>query len=442
MDERAFYDFVMNPMAPEPPIALVIPCVEMILIGFPVLYLLSRRKDVTEERFLRKILFIAFSLRLALALLFASDKAFRLFHEDAHGYEYFGKMICHAWRFPYGNFPIPEENLPESGIGYMNFVAALMYLFGEYLLVPSAFNSLAGTVTVYLTFTLAKQMFHPVVARRAALLTAFFPSMVLWSSMALKDPLMLMLIMVFLNAAVALNRKFSWYTIFLLLGSVALVAFIRFYLVYFLLFAAGGGILLSRGGSRIDRTIFSFQRKLAVFLLFGGLLSMVGLTSSLSSKWGDWNLETLSAYRSSMAANANTGFAVNVDISTPERAIAWLPIGLTMLLLGPFPWHMTSMRALITLPEMLFWWSMMPSLLRGLRYSIVHNFALTTPLLIFAITLCSVYALAIGNFGALYRMRAQVMAFLFVLIAVGHYVKQCRLRGLNIRLLVAPDELA
>ena len=42
--------------------------------------------------------------------------------------------------------------------------------------------------------------------------------------------------------------------------------------------------------------------------------------------------------------------------------VAILVIGLSVLLFGPFPWQITSFRALLTLPEMLLWWSMFPSL--------------------------------------------------------------------------------
>ena len=52
---------------------------------------------------------------------------------------------------------------------------AVYYLFGDFSALASAFNCVVGTSVVFLVYLLARNFFHPLVARRAALLAAFVP---------------------------------------------------------------------------------------------------------------------------------------------------------------------------------------------------------------------------------------------------------------------------
>jgi hypothetical protein len=136
-----------------------------------------------------------------------------------------------------------------------------------------------------------------------------------------------------------------------------------------------------------------------------------------------------------MATTANSGFSVDADVSTARGAVAFLPIGLAVLLFGPFPWQMVSLRPLISLPEMLVWWSMVPALWRGLKFALGREAGRTIPIMVFGGTLMGLYALTLGNVGAAFRQRAQVFVFLFIFVALGHYVSVCRKRGID------PNEL-
>ena len=77
------------------------------------------------------------------------------------------------------------------------------------------------------------------------------------------------------------------------------------------------------------------------------LLSALGLTRRLTANLDEFSLERMNAYRYGMAITANSAFATGADVSTTSRALAFLPIGAGELLLGPFPWQMTSLRPLL-----------------------------------------------------------------------------------------------
>ncbi len=115
-----------------------------------------------------------------------------------------------------------------------------------------------------------------------------------------------------------------------------------------------------------------------------------------------------------------------VDISTPTRALLFLPEGLTLFLLAPFPWMLGSLRQVLALPETLFFYWLIPHMLRGIRHLVRHH--LNTSLMALLITggLTFGYALGEGNAGTAYRHRAQLLSFFLVFAAVGLDTRQHR----------------
>ena len=131
------------------------------------------------------------------------------------------------------------------------------------------------------------------------------------------------------------------------------------------------------------------------------------------------------------------GLQPEVDVSTPS-GVAVPPGGMSVLLLGPFPWQLTSLRAAMAMPEVILWWFMFPSMIRGLRFLIRQRFSSSSPLVIFSITLTCAYSLVHGNVGSGFRQRTQVFVFLFIFAALGWYQKRCRQADLSDQLLLTP----
>jgi 4-amino-4-deoxy-L-arabinose transferase-like glycosyltransferase len=376
----------------------------------------------------------AFVLRLLLAALFAGIPSTRVFHDDSQGYEDTGMRIARYWR---GEGP-PVEVIAGPAIdwkfppGIYYFYGICYFIFGSFRLVATAITSLLGTLSVMMVYRLAARLFHSRIARRAALLVAFFPSMVLWSAMALKDPVMILAILVALDAMIAQRSRLTVQTILQLFLSLLVIWLVRYYVTYFVLFAIFSSFIIGRA----RRQASTLVRQLVGAGLVIGLLALLGVTGSLAANLDPISLKYVSQYRHGMASTANSGFGESIDVSTPGGALAFLPIGVAVLLFGPFPWQMTSFRPLLSLPEMLIWWSMIGGLWRGLRYAATRMLGETVPLLVFSAVVCGVYALGMGNVGAAFRMRAQVLPFLFVFSSLGHYLKLCHDRNLDPSILI------
>jgi hypothetical protein len=88
-------------------------------------------------------------------------------------------------------------------------------------------------------------------------------------------------------------------------------------------------------------------------------------------------------------------------------------------LLAPFPWMINNFRQLITLPELVAWWCLMPIMVKGfwfaLRKRLRQSFAICT----FVVGLTLAFALYQSNAGTAYRHRSQLYPFFFVFICIG-----------------------
>jgi len=234
-----------------------------------------------------------------------------------------------------------------------------------------------------------------------------------------------------LYALIRLRQGFHLSAVVLFAVATIGIWLVRYYIVFFVVFASIASLLVVRRRGFLS----TFTRQLVGVSMVLGFLTMVGLTGHLAGHLEQMNLNYVSGYRSGMAISANSGFMDSVDVSTPAGALAFLPIGLAVLWFGPFPWQMKSIGAIVALPEMIVWWSMIPSIIRGVRFAIRSALGSTSPLLLFVLSVSSIYALGLGNVGAAFRMRAQVLVFFFVFSAVGHFAAVCKKKQLDPELL-------
>jgi hypothetical protein len=143
-------------------------------------------------------------------------------------------------------------------------------------------------------------------------------------------------------------------------------------------------------------------------------LGRSGYTATTST-----DLSRANVVRQDLSTSGASGFDAEADISTPGRALAYLPRGVATFSLGPFPWQLTGARQLVLVPEMLTWWLLLPSLWRGQRAARRaagrRIFVLAVPALLITVLL----SLVVGNLGTLVRERLQVIVLLIPIIALG-----------------------
>ena len=293
------------------------------------------------------------------------------------------------------------------------FVASIYYIIGQNQFALQLINGVLGAATCVAVYQMAMLIYpEQRVARIAALMTAFAPSMILWSSQALKDgPIMLCLCLCTLYT---LKLRARWNPIsflFLLISLFCLYA-LRHYAFYIIFVAIAGTFL------------FAAKRFTPLKVLQGGILIIVIGIAFAYFGAGDvaqqtFDLKRIQSGRVWSAKAATSGFGGDVDITDPQAAIGFLPIGIMYVLFAPFPWMVTNLRQLITLPELIAWWALVPMMVRGYWFLMKHRLRESFAICIFMVGLIFAYALYQSNTGTAYRHRAQLYGFFFVFISVG-----------------------
>jgi 4-amino-4-deoxy-L-arabinose transferase-like glycosyltransferase len=300
-------------------------------------------------------------------------------------------------------------------------------------------NAAVGAATAIVVYYAAKTLFdNKRVSQVAAILVAFFPSRVLWSSQALKDGLIIMALALAILATLRLMEKVTAMYVMVLIGCLIALFSLRFYIFYMMCAAVAGSFFL--GMKSLSAQGF-LQRFVAVGVI-GLAFTWFGVLQSAGTQFERYaNLKSIQNSREDQAA-AGSGFMKDVDVQTTEGALTVIPMGLLYLMFAPFPWQFTTLRQSITLPEMIVWWFSFPLLVLGLWYSLKHRLRQVSPIVIFTSMLTLAYSLFQGNVGTAYRQRSQLLVFYFIFVAVGAIIMKERAEVRRYQQKLAKQELA
>ncbi len=343
------------------------------------------------------------------------------FGGDALTYDYYGLMQAKGWNGDSTAGSIASAYIGEGigpGWGMVYLVGGVYSLVGHNMLAVQFVNCVMGAATVAAVFLSAYQIFSNLrVARLAAVIVAFYPSLVLWSSQGLKDGPIVFFLALAVLSTLKLGQRFSITQVTILGCSLFALMTLRFYIFYMMVVAIGGAFVI---GMRAFSTK-SFVRQFVVIVVLGLAMTYLGVIRYVGPQFERYgNLQKIQLSRLDASTTAETGFAKDVDVSTTSGALSTIPLGLLYLLFAPFPWQLGSLRQSITLPEMITWWASFPMLVLGFWFSVRYRLRQISPILIFTVMLSLAYSVFQGNVGTAYRQRAQLLVFYFIFVAVGY----------------------
>lgn len=417
--------FVLVPDEGGPAIVLLLPCV---ILGSFFIYRLRE-----DSRFLLRLFLAGVLLRVMIGTLIYAFHLQAFFGGDAITYDFFGNALLRVWEGQTQFLRAVEmfsSNGAGSGWGMLYFVAVIYKIVGQNMLATQYVNCVIGAASAPVAYLITAEIFpNKRTARICALLTCFFPSLVLWSCQGLKDGPIIFLLTLSMLATLKLGDKFSLKFLCTLVLALFCLLTLRFYVFYIIVIAVAAAFILGRR----QLTIQSFARQMIVIILVGAGLAYFGVSRYATQQFETFgSADQLQRMRLDASTTAASGFAADVDVSTASGALSTLPLGLTYLLLAPFPWELTSLRQAITLPEMIVWWGSIPLLILGGWFTIKHKLREVAPIIIFTSLLTLTYSIMQGNVGTAYRQRAQLLVFYFVFVAVGFVLmrerREARLR--------------
>lgn len=391
------------------------------MAGLVNLIILSRLRHAyppDEARFLRRVFGWALVLRYlgALVINAYAGESLRfadMFWGDSYTYDAGGYLIAQSWVGE--SFAAPSSQTTVSGIGYQYFVGVLYFLFGRNQLLAQFLNGTIGASAGLVIYAIARDLYTPGVARWAMLFMSFFPQMIFWSCAMYKDPSILLCIALCMYSVMNLRARFSPGLVVLFIGASLYLMTLRFYVFYMIAFATLGTFLFAQRRGFLGGLAAQF----VLVGAFAAALTFGVRRETLEQQTAYFDFDRLQTARQGQIAQGRSAYGGESNVSTREGALAAIPVGLVYLLFAPFPWSISGTRQLLTLPETLLWYGLMPALVRGLIVTARTRLRAALPILVFASTLTLAYAVFQSNVGTAYRQRTQVTMFFFIFMGVG-----------------------
>lgn len=407
---------VMIVASPAGPLAVLFGSVCAVFVVFVI----NKSFEGEEKIFLRRVFIISLIFRVVLATLTYVLQLQEFFGGDSKTYDEAGYTLYNSW-FGYAvdtnSYYIDYVSKASgSGFGMAYIVAAIYSIVGRNPLATQLFNSVLGAATACLIYVCAKKIFSNTrVAQISAVLVGVFPSLIVWSSQGLKDGIICFLIALAINNLLSLQKRFSYVDVVSLLISLVGIYTLRFYIFFAFTVAIVGALFLGT-----QKSASSIAKQVAVLVVITLGLTYLGVLRNAQTNLEAYgSLEKLQNSRLDQATSAESGFAQDIDVSTPTGALQVLPIGLAYLMLAPFPWEVANFRQTITLPEVLFWWALIPFMVIGIWFTLKTKLRQSISITLLTLLLTLSYSIFQGNVGTAYRMRAQMQIFYFIFVAVG-----------------------
>ena len=367
-------------------------------------------KEKNDQRFLLRLFFLALFLRCALSSVIDYFGFRGVISPDTTTYDFFGNLLAQHWQGVASAQWTPPTSI--SGWGMYYYVGAIYYFIGQCNLAIQFINCVLGAMTCVLVYKITLFVYPQVrVARWAGMLTALTPSLMLWSSQAIKESPIMFCLCLSAYLGLKLCRKFelgSLIGLFLALGSLYTL---RHY-AFFILFVSIAGALVF---TSMKFSAVRAMQGLFLTVAMGLALIYFGADKTVSQ----YNLQTIQRGRVWSAQEAKSGYGGNVDITDTRAALTYLPIGILYVLFAPFPWMVKNLAQAVTIPEMIVWWLTFPLLLRGYWFVLKQRILDAIPLCIFTLGLTVVYALFQTNAGTIHRQRAQLLIFFVIFVSIG-----------------------
>lgn len=394
----------------------------LIIIFIVILYYLSKKYIKKNKKIIFLILIIALFVKIVLMI---SMHQIMVFPDEITAYDQLSWRQTATW---YGDDTtqigpkrcigraISNNTCVGGATHYYYLVAIIYYVFEHSIMIAKLFNIFFSVLGGFLIYLITKEIFKKEsISKIALILVLFFPSVTFYTLPLLREAFNLFLMTLSFFCAIKLIKTFKIRYVLFLLMCFNILWNTRNYITVVLIFVIGIGILINMIAKlKVSKFIIIFCLLVFLFAMQPDLFDYYNPIShfDLNFKHLDWQrLHT---------AKENSAFLVGEDISTLKNAAVFLPKGLAYFFFSPFPWEMSGIKELITIPISLLWYCLLPFIIWGLAMTYKNKKILDCfPLLIFCLLTILLYSFIDGNIWLLDRHKIQATYFLLIFGAVG-----------------------
>ena len=292
---------------------------------------------------------------------------------------------------------------------YVYLETSLFRVFGPDVRIPLLLNGALAVVTVIFVYAGAERIFGRRPALFAAAVVGFYPSLILWSALNLRDPLIVAIATIAVWAMISFAAKPGPVTLVLPFLAAAELVELRGYAGAIIAFAAVLSIIIALSRSR--------RSLVAVVIVSVALLVVVQRLSAFGGDNFDQVLVSFENARASLRAGANT--AIDPPTQSPDtpvlvRTLSYLPFGVAYAIFAPVPLVAPRAQERLAAPEMIVWYLLCIGTVVTLWHERRH-WRLLAPPAFTSVGLLLALALGEGSVGDLFRHRAMVVPFVALL---------------------------
>lgn len=381
------------------------------LLLFAILLAIVLRRDPSAQL----VILSAFTIRAAAAFVHAYVVALPDSQLDARSFE----SLAADWAA--GGWHVVLNNFSLGAFTY-SWLISLPYLaFGQSQLMAQSINVLLGSLVVLNIYKVASYLFDRRVALRLAWVAALFPSLILYSSITMREvfvtyPLTLGLLY--------LTRWLSEQSIHLLVaGTICFLvsgtfhyAILMCYMVIIVVFFARNFLATLRKGKSLALLGQLFAGLTILPIAVYGVLNYQTDFGRLSDVLVDLP-KVLQLVDRVMASRAEGRLAYlqTAQITTIGDFLTIAPLRFAYFLFSPFPWSLSSAAdAFLSLDGVLYVVLVLSSLWCLVRK---HSQAPAWPIFAAAITMAVVFSFGTSNSGTAFRHRAKIAPLLIAVSA-------------------------
>ena len=328
--------------------------------------------------------------------------------EDALHYDLSIRAILNHW-----DFGSPLPTILPGKVTFLYAVAGLYRVVGATPAALIAVNAVLAAALVPLTVDTTKRLFGSDAVRSVPAVVTFLPGILVWSSLPLREALVLFLIAISANAAARVSERPRLLPSVVLIADVGALLTLRAHIA--ITVAAGLLVaMLASGRPRVAGAAMLVCASVALCVLAFRSSGMPG-----STMFDQLALRDINEARVENSVTSTSGFSAGSGASTLAGAGLLTTLNFPQAFAGPFPWQLHTMRHLVVLPDCITWWLLLPMLWAGLRSARSGLSAGVLLLVLPALLTQMLLSLAVGDFGTLFRQRPQVAILLVPIIALG-----------------------
>jgi hypothetical protein len=375
----------------------------VVIAGF-IAVRITRRVGAHDQAEMVRIFLLAFGLRIV--AVFVLHYIFYLHNPgllapDEVGHDRDGLAIA-AYLHHQGGIP--------AVFSYDTYVGLCYFIAPGFQLLPRIINATGGALTAVFTASAAGLLFGRREGRVAGVIVAVWPSAVLWSSLNLKDGWAMLAVAIIAYEIVRLREARIRDVAPGMIVGVLLLAFARAWILFVVAAGLTAGLLRTVPKGR--------KRAAAAAAVIAGstiLLVMLGAGSNYIGRLARVDITQVRA----STVRGGSGFEGGISLQSPLQAIKSAPVALLTAVLAPFPWSISGLRQILSLPETLVMYALLPFAWRGFRRAAREKPEVAWPLLGAAGAVFVALGVVEGNLGLLYRHRMAAFVILFLFVGGG-----------------------